>query len=94
MKFTVFGLFFTQLLVVCICFAANNTSIDSLPILNRKHQSDGLFSLNSSYGSGIEVNPKSERWKGEYCLRQCKSDTQPRICYFHFILENYQVMGP
>lgn len=93
MKCTLFFHLITQLLVVCMCFVVNDTATNSLPILN-VNGFDGSFSLDSLQGAGIEINPKSERWKGENCLRQCKSDTQPQICYFHFILEHYQVMGP
>lgn len=35
-----------------------------------------------------------KRWRGEDCLRFCSILEAPRICYFHFVLEHYQVMGP
>lgn len=34
-----------------------------------------------------------EAFPGELCLRSC-DDTQPRVCYFNWVLEHYHAMGP
>lgn len=35
----------------------------------------------------------TESHKGEACLRPCIADDLPRICYFKWVLENYQAVG-
>lgn len=34
-----------------------------------------------------------EAFPGELCMRSCE-DTQPRVCYFNWVLEHYTAMGP
>lgn len=34
-----------------------------------------------------------EAFPGELCMRSCE-DTQPRVCYFNWVLEHYHSMGP
>lgn len=48
------------------------------------------FSLDADEHGKVDL----ERWRGEDCLRFCSILEAPRICYFHFVLEHYQVMGP
>lgn len=33
-------------------------------------------------------------WAGEHCERYCQTNTRPRICYYHWVLEHYHAMGP
>lgn len=42
----------------------------------------------------LQRNSSLDRFSGEECARECKSDEEPRICYFKFILEYYHAMGP
>lgn len=65
-----------------------------------------LFALSSTivvHGSALEryrslirnqsVPIHLEAFPGELCMRSCE-DTQPRVCYFNWMLEHYHAMGP
>lgn len=67
----------------------NDTNIGNV---TRHRMLSGPFSLDESSSVSIRVDPT--KWPGEKCLRYCTMDSPARVCYYHFVLENYQVMGP
>lgn len=41
----------------------------------------------------VNANVNVHEYPGEACYRKC-SENDKRICYFHFHLEHYHVLGP
>lgn len=70
-------------------YEEDDAAIVNLTVYDVVH---GPFSLDETVGAGIEIDPT--QWPGRDCLRQCTVGSPPRICYYKFVLEHYQAMGP
>lgn len=47
-------------------------------------------------GSIVKPEPNFDKleWDGGKCQRFCGENEKPRICYYHWTMEHYHVMGP
>lgn len=48
----------------------------------------------SDYNSRVYDSKDLKSWPGSACYRDCKRDEKPRICYFEWTEEYWNVYGP
>lgn len=65
-------------------------SVDRMLMLEKLHEEEAQQKLANAT---LDTTKLATEFRGEECLRPCVLGEVPRVCYFKFVLENYQAMG-